>query len=600
LTQQAVCAALTAQYVEYFLYRGQGHPERAGNCKVGHDPNPRPILEFAKRSFNILRRRNHAKVHREGSEDGDDEGSGSGDSNDQDTASHNMEAGKAKAAITAPKSALKNGISARAASAKNALDAAPVQGILKTKPTPSGKRRKSSASFAGLDDGSSANGGATSARTKSRDLVELDEDGNEIVRAPVPHTEWDCLVCNRHNRRPTHGPVESDVWFGEKGVYYKRTYAVIQARRDVPTCKKCGTYADYTPPLGSAHLFKFNPKPHAAFEGYPVPSTVQAGLAPDIYSRYYYALKGFFLGIKDNVNSAPLKNDWRLEKFVNNRFPELPRYKLKPGEQFQVGEIVECKQQKFAWARARVLLAHPNHTYDIRYDPGDEIRFVAGSAIRTIPEKRAYAFRVEMGIVVIFLMSPLGMALGLVAGNIGLCMTGLLMVSTTLLAIRLVMIAQYFYNYYNAGLLVVLKLSSLYTLPLVFLMGASAVGVGSGGDRSAWTAVAVLLILTMATSLPYLYIYRPPYVVIGGAVYLLSAIGLIGLAMYANDPTALGYIAIPLVPFMLLALWLKVVRASLHNVWDVCLIIRKAKDTEFENPSIIGKAKDLVMEYIDP
>jgi hypothetical protein len=35
-------------------------------------------------------------------------------------------------------------------------------------------------------------------------------------------------------------------------------------------------------------------------------------------------------------------------------------------------------------------------------------------------------------------------------------------------------------------------------------------------------------------------------------------------------------------------------------VWDVCLIIRKAKDTEFENPSIIGKAKDLVMEYVDP
>ena len=55
-------SALTAQYIEFFLYRGQGHPERAGMCRIGHEPNHRPIFAFMKRAVNTLRKRQHAQV----------------------------------------------------------------------------------------------------------------------------------------------------------------------------------------------------------------------------------------------------------------------------------------------------------------------------------------------------------------------------------------------------------------------------------------------------------------------------------------------------------------------------------------------------------
>lgn len=595
-TPQAFTSALTAQYIEYFYYRGIGHPERAGNCKTGHDPNPRPILSFLKYYLNFLRGRAHAKIQNHETEsENENEESVTEEKEDQEddnkSEDGNIEQNKIplKSVLKKPKpihNIHENDNKTQENEGTN------IEG-LKPKPVENNgnksKRRPSSATAA-----------SESSRRKSSDIIGYADNGDPIFRPVIEYTDWKCIVCNKDNHQPTHSKVDSDIWFGEKGVHYKRTYAVIQARRDVPTCVKCGTYADYKPPLGSAHIFPYNPTPHKAFEGYPVPSTVQAGLKPDIYSRFLYALKGFFFGIKDNINSAPLKNDWRLEKFVNNRFPELPRYVLKPGECYQVGEIVECKQQKFAWARARVLVAHNNHSYDIRYDPGDELRFVEERAIRTIPEKRAYAFRVEMGLVVIALLSPLGLALGLVSGNIGLSMLGLLVVSTALLSIRLVMIAQYFINYFDAGLVPVLKLSAIYTLPLLFLMIASAIGVGSGASPSAWSGVAVLLILTKVSTLPYLYIYRPPYLVIGGSVFLLSSIGIVGMSMYASSPASVVYITLPIAPILIMTIWIKIIRTNLHNIWDVCLIIRPAKNTEFENPSVLGKAKDLIMEYIDP
>ena len=534
-----------------------------------------------------MRGRNHARVDRE--QDGDNTLEAEEDREPEEEP--DLEKGKPKGGL---KSALKKPAPSEdeSESAENQS-----QSTKKKKKKKKSEKRKNSATIAASDTESRA---SERDRRKSGELVDFDAEGNEIKKAPVPHTDWTCVVCNTANHEPTHGPVESDIWFGEKGVHYKRTYAVIQARRDVPTCKRCGTYADYHPPLGSAHLFAHNPKPHQAFEDYPKPSAVQAGLKPDIQSRYYYYIKGFFLGIKDDFYSAPLKNDWRLEKFVNARFPELPRYILQPGELYQEGEIVECRQQKFEWARARIMVAHANHTYDIRYDPGDEIRFVEGTAIRTIPDKRAFAFRVEMGLVLIVLVVPLGLAVGVLNNNPGLGFIAPLVVSVVLLAVRVVMFCQYFYNYYHAGLIAVMKLSSIYFLPLLFLLIASAVGIGSGTSPGALMTVAVMLILTKIFTVPFLYIYRPVYLVIGAISFVQTSIGFVLLAMYAANPAALVYIAIPLAPFLTDAIFFKVLRHFLHTVWDVCLIIRKTKDTEFENPSIVGKAKDFIMEYLDP
>ena len=97
--------------------------------------------------------------------------------------------------------------------------------------------------------------------------------------------EWKCKVCTVQNREPRHPLVESDVFFGTQGVMYKRTYAIIRKRRDMPCCKKCMTFQDYTPPLCSAHLFPHNPDPHRAFQAYPIKTSVQAGLRSEAIFR---------------------------------------------------------------------------------------------------------------------------------------------------------------------------------------------------------------------------------------------------------------------------------------------------------------------------
>lgn len=55
-------------------------------------------------------------------------------------------------------------------------------------------------------------------------------------------TEWTCLVCNHFNRRPTHPVKHNEVYFGTKGTFYKRTFAIIRPRRDAPQCTYCMTF----------------------------------------------------------------------------------------------------------------------------------------------------------------------------------------------------------------------------------------------------------------------------------------------------------------------------------------------------------------------
>ena len=390
------------------MYAGQGRSEYAGNCRHGHPPNRRPLLEFAKRVVNTLRQRQHAKIDSElgqDEEDGDNDEESNRHSNNNTRSNNNGNNRNNNNNDSDDQFDSDGNDSESVASAGRR----PKKGSKNRKKKAPKKKKQGIFGSKTVAVGDGQTRSSEEQKADPKEIVELDADGKPIKKEPIEYTDWVCIVCKLRNHQPSKvKQVDSDIHFGEKGVHYKRIYAVIQARRNVPTCTKCGTYADYSPPLGSAHLFPFNPKASVAFDEYPKPSTVQAGLAPDIYSRYYYSIKSFFFGIKDNIDSAPLKNDWRLEKFVNNRFPELPRYILKPGEFYQLGEVVECKQQKFEFNRAKVIKVHPNFTYDIRYDPGDELRFVEQVAIRTIPEKRAYAFRVEMGLVLIAVISPLG------------------------------------------------------------------------------------------------------------------------------------------------------------------------------------------------
>ena len=76
------------------------------------------------------------------------------------------------------------------------------------------------------------------------------------------------MVCKKENRRPTHPVPVTDIFSGVKGVLVEREFALLKPRRDAPRCTHCLTYADYTPPLGSAHLFPYNKRPYRAFSNY--------------------------------------------------------------------------------------------------------------------------------------------------------------------------------------------------------------------------------------------------------------------------------------------------------------------------------------------
>jgi len=252
---------------------------------------------------NFLRSRSHAKVH---SKDGEEEGNEEGDndknqmdeeegamkpkkrsksptkSSNKDSANSNdeesdVEAGTSKKSRKNKEKGLKSAL--KKSSTSNKEQSSEDEGP-ETNNTESKKRRKRSEkrkNSATIVEEEEHQHKRKSSNHSKGPLLELDKDGNVVEAKEVPHTDWNCIVCKTFNHKPTHAPVESDIWFGEKGVYYKRTYAVIQARRDVPTCTKCGTYSDYVPPMGTAHLFPHNPAPFRAFEDYPKPSAVQAG-----------------------------------------------------------------------------------------------------------------------------------------------------------------------------------------------------------------------------------------------------------------------------------------------------------------------------------
>lgn len=79
-----------------------------------------------------------------------------------------------------------------------------------------------------------------------------------------------CITCSKVNKRRRHPKQIPQVYFDTAGVYYKRTYAIVKVRRDIPQCIKCFTDADYKPPLASAHLFPHNSNPNIAFGNYPI------------------------------------------------------------------------------------------------------------------------------------------------------------------------------------------------------------------------------------------------------------------------------------------------------------------------------------------
>lgn len=456
----------------------------------------------------------------------------------------------------------------------------------------SGNRNKKSGGKSTLDPFLLGKSNDRESKDGVREVKEEDgESSDDASEEEIEFVDWTCLVCGADNHKPRYPPDMSDISFGSVGVFFKRTYAVITPRRRSPTCYKCTTYMDYRPPPGSEHLFTLKPYPNTAMTDYPKPVTVQAGMTDDPLAERFNRIKSFFFGLSNDPRSTPVANDWRLRKYLANRYAMMPRLKLEPGDRYQVGEIVECRQQKSDWVRTKIISLKPNHMYDIKYDTGEELRFVLESALRMVPEKRRYAYRVEMAMVVIVVFTPLGMLLALTSGDAGLIALPLLLSMATLLALRFGTFVQYLVNFYNSGCITIFAFFILYGLPVLLLTAAAGLAVSNAGsDPSIWPTVANLMIASKAFSLPVLYIMRPAFLVIACPIFLLTSIGISQLANQMAYPEFTGIVGN--VACILAFIVIKYLRIHLHSVWDVCLVIRPAMDTASQNPNIIHTTYD--------
>ena len=385
----------------------------------------------------------------------------------------------------------------------------------------------------------------------------------------VDWTEWTCMVCNKHNRRPTHPPSVSDIFFGTKGIFYKRTFAIIRKRRDSPQCKFCRTYCDYTPPLCSAHQFPYNKAPYRAFNKYPMQTPVQAGLFNTPFYIYKNKVLSFLFGLRDNSSSLLVYNDWRLRLYLNGRFPETPRQVKKKDDLYQVGEFLECRLQKSDWQRCQITRARKNHTYDLRYDPGDELRLVEEKELRLPPEKRSFAYIVEVLMVYLFISFPVG----LIASQTitpGLLTFFPFCAAGFLLFLRVSKFIQYFREYKFAGCWTVMKLSLFYTLP-IFLMFISCAMPLIG---TPWLTTVQYWMATKFVSLPVLYIMKPHFAVFCLILFMQTSAGFYMLAAYADGVPVVDKMAIAIGPLVTAVLTLMYYRRNLATFIDVGMVIR--------------------------
>ena len=521
--KQAFVSVLLGQYIQYFYYGGQGRANSAGKCKKG--AKRYFLLDAIKR---ILRIKSHAVVYSEEDEEEEVEEVVQQAEEDSDD---DLEMGGPDPPLVEEE---------------------------EVKPPPKEEKKKKKKK-----------------KKKEEEAEEVKEEEEE-EEEPIAYTDWKCFVCLHENHLPavTEEP-NSDLYFGSRGQFYKQTFVIIRTDTVKPRCTKCFTYCNYQPPTGSAHMFPHNPNPTVAFGNYPPVPRVHADIPDNKMRDLYYTFRSFVFGLENSSKSALMMNDWKLRKFVADRFPVIPRVLLPPEQYYEVGEIIECRQQKIEWTRAKIITVKMNHTYDIRYDPGDEIRFVQQTSLRSRPEKRKYAYRVELCMAILVITMPLALLLGVYAAPQMLVIIPLL-ISITLLSLRVGSMIQNVANNSKAGLCYVMTLTMVYVMPLLFLLIACFVAFQSSSDPAAWGTVVALFILTKLFSLPVLYLMRPTFAVLGLITFIFSSASMYTVSEYMRGDPSSRYSSAQtaFAPLVLFVLFLKYVRYNLHNIWDVSLVIR--------------------------
>lgn len=560
-------ACLLAQYIEYFHYGGRGRRDEGHLIRIGSVNKPSKIKTFMLDYMKRIAARG-AKIYA-GAESESEEEEGLEEDNESEDDEETGQP-KAKKVVINVKDANSDTVRPMSPSGKELALTSP---NISRPSSPSRDQQQQHALTTATANGEKK--GATDV-----------EQPPEVEENPEDYHDWSCIVCNTANHALKYNPNAGvEIYFGEKGAFYKHMYAHLIFQTTKPRCKKCYTVFDYKPPPGSAHIFPHNPDPHTAFKVYPKPVRVQNGLKTDKYSIYYNYFISLLFGLKNNIKSMPTINDWRLKKYIIDHFPKIPKYELKSDERYEVGEILECKLQKSEYYRARIIYVHPNGTYNIRFDQGDELRFVQRHDLRLGTEKRAFAYRVELGLVIMVVSFPLCLILAIMSGDMGIVFLSMFLISLLMFITRIKMLIQYAVNFYQAGICVIGRLSLFYILPVFFFFLTSAVGLTSGGDPGSWGSIVALAIMMKVFAIPVIYAQRPFYAIMASSIFLQTSIGLILLSSWGTAAKR-GYIAIPLAPFITTILTFKYYRKHLHNIWDACLIIRRASDDSKNNPSI--------------
>ena len=410
--------------------------------------------------------------------------------------------------------------------------------------------------------------------------------------------EWKCVVCNRKNRRPEFPKTTYAIGYGEVGEFYKRNYVMFIKNRDVPQCTKCFAYADYKPPLGSSHLFPFEKGRYEAFKNYPKKVVVQSGLRPTTNVILYNKIKSFFFGIQSNTASLLLYNDWRLRVWANNQLPENPRPIKPKNELFQVGEVVECKLQKSSLSRARITRAHSNHSYDITYDSGEELRYVLERHLRLPPEKGASAYVVEVILLFFIILQPVFLYAAVSSETPGIFGTGFLLIGLVLFVYKIGMFVIRLGQQIEAGCCQIFKIHFFFMLPFLLMIIA-----GLSALTGAYMQAAVYFIILCLYSTMLLMMMKATFGGMGMIIFFQASIAAYLAAMWCEadgDETQLWHpsFLIHMAPSITSGITLIVFRFAIEYIWHVHLTIRPLFNFDPLNDTCSGQLKLCYHKYI--
>ena len=410
--------------------------------------------------------------------------------------------------------------------------------------------------------------------------------------------EWKCVVCNRKNRRPEFPKTSYSIGYGEVGEFYKRNYVMFIQNRNVPQCTKCFTYADYKPPLGSSHLFPFEKGRYEAFKNYPKKVAVQSGLRPTTNVILYNKIKSFFFGLQSNTASLLLYNDWRLRIWANNQLAENPRPIKPKNELFQVGEVVECKLQKSSLSRARITRAHSNHSYDITYDSGEELRYVLEHHLRLPPEKGTAAYVVEVTLLFFIILQPVFLFAAVSSETPGVFGAGFLLIGLSLLGFKLALFVIRLGQQVEAGCCQIFKIHFFFMIPFLLMIFA-----GLSALTEAYMTAAVYFIILCLYSTMLLMMMKATFAGMGMLIFFQASIAAYLSAMWCEadgDETKLWHpsLLVHMAPSITSGVTLIVFRWAIEYIWHVHLTIRPLFNFDPLNDTCSGQLKLCYHKYI--